>query len=80
MSKILNEIGVNGTSNSTYEFSNKFDLNRDEKDKSLPVMYWKPKMHTEPIGARFIVASNKCSIWFVSKTVSKGFGLIFQQI
>ena len=31
------------------------------KEKALPLMYWIPKMHKNPIGARFIVASKSCS-------------------
>ena len=38
-------------------FFNKFGLNPDGKDKSLPTMYWKQKMHKEVIGTRFIVVS-----------------------
>ena len=59
-SKILNEIRLNGTHNPIYEFSrkskdeiihenisisNKFGSNPDGKDKSLPIMYWTPKMN-----------------------------------
>ena len=35
-------------------FFNKFGLNPNGKDKSLPTMYWKQKMHKEVIGARFL--------------------------
>ena len=48
----------------TISFSNKLALNADENDKSLPIMYWTPKMHKEGIGASFIVASKKCSTNF----------------
>ena len=49
-------------------------------------MYWTPKMHKEPISARFIVASKRYSTKFlpntvpnISKAVSKGIKLIFHQ-
>ena len=32
-----------------------------EKEKTLPIMYWIPKMHKNPTGARFIIASKKYS-------------------
>ena len=95
VSKILNEIGIIGVTNPTYKLSNKtkeeiifenfcfskkFGLSPDEKDKSLPIMYWTPKMHKSPIGARFIVASKKCSTKLLSKSVSKAFKLIFNQV
>ena len=44
-------------SHETISFYNKIGLNPDGGDKSLPIMYWTPKMHKEAIGARFIVAS-----------------------
>ena len=71
----LHEIGLNDTPNPTYGFSskskdetihetisffNKFGLNPDEKDKSLPTMYWKQKMQ-KVIGARFIVVSKSAT-------------------
>ena len=39
-----------------------------------------PKMHKNPSGARFIVASSKCSTKPLSKTVSYIFKLIFEQV
>ena len=41
----------------TVFFYDKFGLNPDGGDKSLPIMYWTPKMHKEAVGAGFIVAS-----------------------
>ena len=58
-------------------FSNKFGLNVDEKDKSLPTMYCTPKMHEEPVGASFIAASKKCRTKLISQAVSKAFKLTF---
>ena len=39
-----------------------------------------PKMHKKPSGARFIVASSKCSTKPLSKTISYIFKLIFEQV
>ena len=39
-------------------------------------MYWLPKMHKTPIGARFIIASNYCSTKPLSDTTSKLFKMI----
>ena len=55
-------------------------MSPSESDKSLPIMYWTPKMHKNPTGARFIIASKKCSTKLLSKAVSKAFKLIFHQI
>ena len=91
---ILKEIGIIGTGSNTYVKANKsaeeiidenitytkrlgFEVN--DKDKSLPVMYWTPKMHKTPIGARFIIASKSCSTKAISTAVSSIFQLIFRQ-
>ena len=91
---ILKEIGVVGPESSTYIKANKsaeeiidenitytkrmgFEVN--DKEKSLPIMYWTPKMHKTPVGARFIIASKHCSTKAISKAVSSIFQLIFRQ-
>ena len=43
------------------KYCKKFNLKVTEQDKTLSIMYWFPKMHKTPIGARFIVASQNCS-------------------
>ena len=43
-------------------------------------MYWIPKKHKVPCGARFIVASSSCSTKPLSKAVSKVFRLLHDQI
>jgi hypothetical protein len=92
---LVEEVGIlNGTS-STYTLSsigktsiidnnilvcNRYNLSVSEKEKRLPYMYWMPKMHKHPSKARFIIASASCSTKPLSKTVSKVFKLLFQQI
>ena len=52
-------------------------MNVTELDESLPIMYWLPKIHKTPVGARFIVASYYCSTNPLSDTISKNFKIIF---
>ena len=58
----------------------KFDLNITELDESLPIMYWLPKIHKTPVGARFIVASYYCSTNPFSETISKNCKIIFNTV
>ena len=92
---ILKEIGHIGPDNSTCEkidkskdkivdenmmYSKRSGFKVDEREKDLPIMYWIPKMHKNPSGARFIIASKQCSTKQISKAVSNAFKLIFHQI
>ena len=43
-------------------------------------MYWMPKMHKKPIGARFIVASKHCSTKPLTNVVSRVFKVLYQQV
>ena len=52
----------------------------DKKDEKLPNIYWIPKLHKNPIGNRFIIASKRCSTKPLTKTVSKIFKMIFSKI
>ena len=40
----------------------KFDLSLDEEMKKLACMYWSPKLHKDPVGERYIIASPECSV------------------
>ena len=40
----------------------KHDLKMEEGMDCLPSMYWIPKLHKNPVGNRFIIASPKCSL------------------
>ena len=74
--KLLKEVGLNGTASPTYSVSEltkesiitknvkvcqKFDLEVAQDLKSLPIMFWTPKLHKHSIRLRFIVASKICS-------------------
>ena len=82
---ILKEIGVIGEGSTTYhvsesskdeivqkniDYTKKLKLEPNEKDYSLPCMYWIPKKHKKPTGKRFIIASKHCSTKQISSTVS----------
>ena len=92
---ILKEIGHLGNGNSTYEktpknlsevveenvmYSERLRLEVEDREKDLPSMYWIPKMHKDPPGARFIIASKQCSTKKISKSVSSAFKLMYNQI
>ena len=92
---ILKEIGLSGNPTDTYkespkdkeeiifenlQYLDRLKLKSEEKDKELPVMYWTPKMHKNPIGSRFIIASKNCSTKPLSKIISSAFKLIYRQV
>ena len=92
---VLKEVGALGIPDPTYQISdaNKIDiinnnieickrygLTLEERQKTLPIMYWMPKMHYTPSRARFIMSSAKCSTKPLSRIVSNAFKLIFNQI
>ena len=62
------------------EYTERLGMETDEEDRSLPIMYWTPKMHKTPSGARFIIASKTCSTKKISKSVSNAFKVILKQI
>ncbi len=93
--KLLNEVGIPGDSSSTYKLSDrspndviedntilcdKFGLSLEERLKSLPFMYWLPKMHYTPSRSRFIVASSSCSTKPLSQLSSSIYKHIFNQV
>ena len=46
----------------------------------LPIIYWLPKMHKIPFGARVIVASKNCSTKPLSDAIFKNFKWIFNTV
>ena len=93
--KLLDEVGVPGDMSSTYKMSDrdpedviadnsllceKFGLSLDDRMKTLPFMYWLPKMHYSPPRCRFIVASSYCSTKPLSRTASSIYKHIFNQV
>ena len=47
--------------------SHLYGIKLNSKIKTLPLMYWIPKTHKNPVGSRFIIATPKC------KTSLKGY-------
>ena len=93
--KLLDEVGVPGDNSPTYKLSDKdpsvviennvllcekFDLSVEDRLKTLPFMYWLPKMHYNPPRARFIIASSACSTKPLSKVTSLIFKHLFNQV
>ena len=95
ITKLLSEVGITGPQSTTYnltdrtaqniisfnkKLSEKYDLTVDQKNESLPIMYWMPKLHKNPVGSRFIVASKSCSTKPLTSVVSRVFKMIFAHI
>ena len=93
--KLLSEVGVPGNTSPTYTMSDrnpedvvvdnsimceKFGLSVEDRMKTLPFMYWLPKMHYSPPRCRFIVASSCCSTKPLSKVTSSIYKHIFNQV
>ena len=57
-----------------------FGLELTEKMKTLPIMYWTPKMHKNPVGCRFIIASKTCSTKPLSCAVSMVFKVLYKHV
>ena len=54
--------------------------NNDEEFNCFPCIYWLPKMHKIPSGARFIIAGKKYINKQLSKHVTSAFKLCYSQI
>ena len=92
---ILKEIGILLAGNETYEKINKnqeeiiqenleyntrLKLSNGSKDKNLPLMYLISKLHKNPVGFLFKIASKNCSTKPLSKAAFTVFKLICLQI
>ena len=93
--KLLNEVGIPGDISPTYKISErnpediiydntilceKYGNSLEDRMKTLPFMYWLPKMHYSPPRCRFIVASSSCSTKPLSRTASSIYKHIFNQV
>ena len=47
-----------------------FDIKLQQKEESLPQIYWIPKLHKTPYKARFIAGSSSCTTTRLSKLLS----------
>ena len=88
-------MGVPGDTSPTYKISErtpediiidntilceKYGRSLEDRMKTLPFMYWLPKMHYSPARCRFIVASSSCSTKPLSKIASSIYKHIFNQV
>ena len=55
-------------------------INLPNNMQDLPVMYWIPNMHKNPISFRFIIASPVCSIKPLSKDITSIFKLFYEKV
>ena len=53
------------------QFSNTKGIKVPNEHKDIPIIYWIPKMHKDPVGGRFIAGSKVCTIKLLSKYFSK---------
>ena len=61
-----------------YPFKHKINLVNNMQD--LPVTYWIPKMHKNPISFRFIIPSPVGSIKPLSKDITSIFKLLYEKV
>ena len=67
-------------SNHQNDLQEHFDMTVPEEMHTLPDIYWLPKLHKTPIKARFIIASQKCTVKKLSKDITSIFKLAYNQI
>ena len=60
--------------------SNFFDVCRKVSCSSLPIMYWFPKLHKTPVGARFIIASKNSCTKPLPGAIFKAFQIEFKHV
>ena len=65
---------------SIISFSESKNIRVKEEMKEIPLIYWIPKMHKNPVGSRFIAGSKICSIKILSKAFSKALKLILEHM
>ena len=53
-----------------------FDIKLQQKEKSLPQIYWIPKLHKTPYKARFIAGSSSCTTTRLSKLITECLKLV----
>ena len=56
----LNRTTVETIISSNTDFCEHLGYEITEEDKTLPIIYWPPKIHKSPTGQRFIIASKHC--------------------
>ena len=62
------------------QLKDEFNIEIDEGMRTLPDIYWIPKLHKNPAKFRFIIASKHCTTKTVSKNLSSIFTLFLKHI
>ena len=62
------------------QLKDEFNIEIDEGMKTLPDIYWIPKLHKNSAKFRFIIASKHCTTKTVSKNLSSIFTLFLKHI
>ena len=66
--------------NTTCQFSKDFGIEVVDELRDIPIIYWIPKQHKNPISQRFIAGSKRCTIKLMSKLFSKSLKLILNHL
>ena len=77
---ILSNLSQDLINNDIIAFSESKNIKIKEEMKEIPLIYWIPKMHKNPVGSRFIAGSRICSIKSLSKVFSKALKLILNHM
>ena len=67
-------------SNHQNDLQEHFNMTVPQEMRTLPDIYWLPKLHKTPIKARYIIASQKCTVKKLSKDITSIFKLAYNQI
>ena len=62
------------------DYQNGINIEVDEEMKKLPTMYWTPKIHKTPTGARFIIASKLASLKPLAEDITSIFKCIYSHL
>ena len=76
----LDHISLEDIHRRVSDFSASKNIRVTDDMKEIPLIYWVPKMHKNPIGSRFIAGSKICSIKPLSQYFSKALKLILNHM
>ena len=76
----LDNISIEDIHRRISSFSASKNIRVTDNMKEIPLIYWVPKMHKNPIGSRFIAGSKICSIKPLSQYFSKALKLILHHM
>ena len=76
----LDNISLEDIHSRITSFSASKNIRVTDDMKEIPLIYWIPKMHKNPVGSRFIAGSKICSIKPLSQYFSKALKLILHHM